>query len=110
MGEAWEALIQRLGFRSVNKFGATALRGFLSLLGGFFLLGPFLARIQDVDVGPGWLWAGAGFLALAFAWLPHLWSKRRLERTARSVSIRPLARNSPRDFGYIQLLPNFLAA
>jgi len=94
VGEAWDGLTRRLGFRSRSPLAPAALRGFLSLLGVFFLLGPFLARLQEVDVGPGWLWAGAGFFALAFAWLPHLWGKRKLEGLARSVSIRPLARHS----------------
>ncbi len=101
VGEAWEKLIHSLGFRAPGNFAAGSLRGLMSVLGAFFLLGPFLGKLRDVDVGPGWLWAGAGFLALGFAWVPHLWNKRKQERMSRSVSIRLLGRDSALLAGFL---------
>ena len=101
VGEAWETLTHRLGFRTPGGLAAGALRWLMTTLGAFFLIGPFLGRMQDVDVGPGWLWTGAGFLALAFVWTPHVWHRRKLERTARSVSIRLLGRDSALLSGFL---------
>ena len=101
VGEAWEKLTQRLHLRASGRFGATAFRWMMTALSAFFLVGPFLGRLQGVDVGPGALWAGAGFASLAFAWVPHLFANRKLERMARSVSIRLLGRDSALLAGFL---------